>query len=160
MKQFIGFIGFIALLVVAWVSMLGPQGGMGGIPQQEVDLLPSVTFLGEGPGTFTHDPENTFVIKYRRNNYKNETGESYTTDSNERVWSFNFVPDDGVYPYHSTESFGPVKMGCVIQFVQIDDDVDERINSFSVNADKVYTVAQGMVTYGSFIVPRDGELIF
>ena len=67
MKQFIGFLGFIALLIFAWVSMIGPRGGTGGIPQQEVDLLPEVTFLGEGPGTFNIDPDHTFVIKYRRN---------------------------------------------------------------------------------------------
>ena len=160
MKQFIGFLGFIALLIFAWVSMIGPRGGTGGIPQQEVDLLPEVTFLGEGPGTFNIDPDHTFVIKYRRNNYKNEPGPEYTAEPGERVWSFSFVPDDGVYPYHSTESFGPVTMGCVIQFVQIDDDVDERINHFAVNDTEIYTVAQGMVTYGSFIVSKNGELIF
>ncbi len=160
MKQFIGFLGFIALLAVAWVSVMGPSGGMGGVPQQEVDLLPDVTFLGEGPATFTIDADHVFVIKYRRNNYKNEPGPTYTAEPGERVWSFSFVPDDGVYPYHSQESFGPVAAGCVIQFVQIDDDVDERINYFDVNSTRVYTVAQGMVTYGSFIVPLSGELVF
>ena len=160
MKQFIGFLGFIALLIFAWMSMIGPRGGTGGIPQQEVDLLPEVTFLGEGPATFTIDPSHTFVIKYRRNNYKNEPGPEYTAEPGERVWSFSFVPDDGVYPYHSIESFGPVTMGCVVQFVQIDDDVDERINHFAVNDTKIYTVAQGMVTYGSFIVSQNGELLF
>ena len=78
MKQFIGFLGFIALLAVAWVSVIGPSGGMGGVPQQEVDLLPDVTFLGEGPATFTIDADHVFVIKYRRNNYKNEPGPTYT----------------------------------------------------------------------------------
>ena len=160
MKQFIGFLGFIALLAVAWVSMMGPSGGMGGVPQQEVDLLPDVTFLGEGPATFTTAEDHVFVVKYRRNNYKNVDGPTYTAEPGERVWSFSFVPPDGVYPYHSTESFGPVAAGCVVQFVQIDDDVDERINYFNVNSQQVYTVTQGMVTYGSFTVPISGELIF
>jgi len=150
----------MALLIFAWMSMIGPLGGAGGIPQQEVDLLPEVTFLGEGPATFTIAEDQWFVIKYRRNNYRNQEGPEYTALPGERVWSFSFVPDDGVYPYHSMESFGPVTVGCVIQFVQIDDDVDERINYFDVSGTRIYTVAQGMVTYGSFIVPKDGELVF
>ena len=160
MKQFVGFLGFIALLIVSWVSMMGPQGAAGGVPRQEVPLLPDVTFLGEGPATFNIEEDHTFVIKYRRNNYKNEPGPQYTAEPGERVWSFSFVPDEGVYPYHETVSFGPVQIGCVVQFVQIDDDVDERINDFAVNSNSVYTVAQGMVTYGAFIVPANGELIF
>ena len=160
MKQFVGFLGFIALLIVSWVSMMGPQGAAGGVPRQEVPLLPDVTFLGEGPATFNIEEDHTFVIKYRRNNYKNEPGPQYTAEPGERVWSFSFWPDEGVYPYHETVSFGPVQIGCVVQFVQIDDDVDERINDFAVNSNSVYTVAQGMVTYGAFIVPANGELIF
>ena len=155
MKQFIGFLGFIALLAVAWVSVIGPSGGMGGVPRQEVDLLPDVTFLGEGPATFTIEPDHTFVIKYRRNNYKNEPGPTYTALPGERVWSFSFVPDDGVYPYHSVESFGPVTAGCVVQFVQIDDDVDERINHFDVNSLRVYTC----LLYTSQSNPRLSALV-
>ena len=44
------------------------------IRDREVPLLPDVTFLGEGPATFNIEEDHTFVIKYRRNNYKNELG--------------------------------------------------------------------------------------
>ncbi len=44
--------------------------------------------------------------------------------------------------------------------MQIDDDVDTRINHFYVDGVLVHTVAQGMVTYGSFVVPASGLLTF
>lgn len=160
MKQSIGFLGFVALMVLAWVSMMGPRESAGGVNRQEVPELPSVSFLGEGPGTFTIDPSHTFVIKYRRNDYKEEPGPTYDAKNGERVWDFNFVPDNEAILYSEEHDWGPVEMGCIIQYVQIDDDVDERINHFFVNGANIHTVNQGMVTYGSFTIPANGNLIF
>jgi hypothetical protein len=47
-----------------------------------------------------------------------------------------------------------------VEYGQIDDDVDNRINRFFINGNVVHEVAQGMVTYGSFVVPETGELTF
>src|SRR5690606_8045742 len=114
----------------------------------------------EGPATFNIDPDHTFVIKYRRNDYKEEQGPTYEAKNGERVWDFSFVPANEAILYSEEQSFGPVEAGCIVQYVQIDDDVDDRINHFFVNGANIHTVNQGMVTYGDFIVPSDGELIF
>ena len=161
MKQIIAFLGFIALLIVAWVSMMGsPAITPGSMPQQEVPVLPQVRYLGEAGGPLTIDPDHTFVIKYRRNDYKELPGPTYTAEVGERVWDFDFIPGGEVILYGEGVSFGFAKAGCIVDFVQIDDDVDDRINYFYVNGKLVHTVVQGMVTYGTFVVPEDGEITF
>lgn len=160
MKQSIGFLGFITLLVIAWVSMTGPQATSLTSTLQEVPSLPVVSFLGEGIATHTINPDHIFVIKYRRNDYKELPGPTYTAKENERVWDFSETDSAGVPHYKELVVFGPVEAGCLTEFVQIDDDVDDRINYFYVNGVEVHTVTQGMVTYGSFVVPEDGELTF
>ena len=160
MKQTIGFLGFISLLLVAWVGMIGPQAGFLGAPLQEVPTLPQVVFLGEGGTTYNIDPDHVFVIKFRRNEYKVVPGPKATVPANQRVWDFSVTDVAGVPHYKEVVPFGDVQAGCVIDFVQIDDDVDDRINHFYVNDVNIHTVAQGMVTYGSFVVPEDGSLTF
>lgn len=160
MKQSIGFLGFIALMVVAWVSMMGPREATLDGPRQEVPNLPQVTYLGEGEASYTINPDHTFVIKYRRNDYKEEPGPTYNAKGNERVWDFEFTPTDGVFLYHQEASFGLFEAGCVVEYIQIDDDPDDRINHFFVNGELVHTVNQGMVSSGSFIIPVNGELTF
>lgn len=160
MKQSIGFLGFIGLLIIAWVSMMGPRGADLGTPRQEVPDLPSVTFLGEGPGTFTIDPAHTFVVKWRANQYKEEQGPTYNALSGERVWDFSFTPDDGVILFHEDQNYGYLDAGCVVNYVQIDDDIDNRINHFFIDGVIIHTVPQGMVTHGTFIVPEGGVLTF
>ena len=160
MKQSIGFLGFIALMVIAWVSMMGPREASTGMSYQEVPNLPQVTFLGEGVATYNINPDHIFVIKYRLNDYREEPGPTYTAKVNERVWDFSEADAAGIPHYKELVPFGPVQAGCITEFVQIDDDPDDRINHFYVNDIEVHTVAQGMVTYGSFVVPEDGELTF
>ena len=93
MKQTIAFFGFIALLIVAWVSMMGsPAITPGSSPEQEVPFLPQVSYLGEAGGPLTINPDHTFVIKYRRNDYKELPGRTYKTWAVERVWEFDFIP--------------------------------------------------------------------
>lgn len=50
--------------------------------------------------------------------------------------------------------------GCEVVYVQIEDNVDNRRNSFFINGDPVHMVEQGWVTYGSFVAPEAGELTF
>ncbi|WP_374686726.1 hypothetical protein [Promineifilum sp.] len=128
--------------------------------RQEVPTLPEIIFLGEGPATFNIDSNHKFIIKYGRNHYRPADGPTYTAVAGERVWSFSFLPEGGVDAYHRTVDFGFVDAGCVIQFAQIDDDIDERINEFSLSGNGLYTVPQGMVTYGSFMIPTTGQLTF
>lgn len=147
-------------MVVAWISMMGPANSSLETPRQEVPSLPQVAYLGEGEMTHTINPDHTFVIKYRRNDYKELPGPTYKSQSHERVWDFQFTPDNGVILYHQEQIFGSYSQGCVIEYVQIDDDEDDRINHFYVNGTMVHTVNQGMVTYGSFVVPTDGIVSF
>jgi len=159
-KQTIGFLGFISLLLVAWVGMIGPQADFLGAPMQQVPTLPQVTFLGEGGETYNINPDHVFVIKFRRNEYRTADGPTVTVPAGQRVWDFSATDVAGVPHYKELVPFGDVEAGCVIDFVQIDDDVDDRINHFYVNDINVHTVAQGMVTYGTFIVPENGFLTF
>ena len=159
-KQTIGFLGFISLLLVAWVGMIGPQADFLGAPMQQVPTLPQVTFLGEGGETYNINPDHVFVIKFRRNEYRTADGPTVTVPAGQRVWDFSVTDVAGVPHYKELVPFGDVEAGCVIDFVQIDDDVDDRINHFYVNDINVHTVAQGMVTYGTFIVPENGFLTF
>jgi hypothetical protein len=158
------FIGIMILLLLGWAGVKGleldAQRPLSRFLFQEVPILPSIVYLGEGAATHTIDPAHTFVIKYRANDYKTEPGPTYTSRARERVWEFSEVPDDGIILYDQWENFGPVTAGCVIQYAQIDDDVDSRINHFYLNGIIVHTVAQGMVSYGSFVIPEDGELMF
>lgn len=140
--------------------MMRPQETALDVPQQEVPSLPSVSFLGTGPATFTIDPNHTFVIKYRLNDYKEEPGPTYNALPNERVWDFQFVPEGELIHYRELVDFGPVTAGCLIEYVQIDDDVDDRINFFSINGVQVHTVNQGMVIRGSFVASTNGQLTF
>ncbi|MCL4803780.1 MAG: hypothetical protein KJ046_05735 [Anaerolineae bacterium] len=160
MKQTFGFLGFIALMVVAWVSMMRPGAATISSSLQEVPHLPQVSFLGEGVADYTIDPSHVFVVKYRRNDYKEVPGPTYTAKVNERVWDFSETDSAGVPHYKELVPFGPVQKGCVTEFVQIDDDIDDRINYFYVNGVEVHTVTQGMVTYGSFVIPENGDLTF
>jgi hypothetical protein len=127
---------------------------------QEVPSLPQVTFLGEGGTTYNINPEHVFVVKFRRNEYKTVPGPTYEAKPNERVWDFSDTHAAGVPHYKELVEFGMVQAGCITEFVQIDDDPDDRINHFYVNGVEVYTVEQGMVTYGEFVIPEDGSLTF
>lgn len=160
MKQILGFLGFIGLIVIAWVSMIGPREASLGVGRQEVPQLPSASFLGEGPATFTIDSTHTFVIKTLSAVYMQVPGPTYTAQAGERVWDFEFVPDDGVILFHEEQNYGFVEPGCVIQYIQIDDDIDNRINHFYLDGILIHTVAQGMITFGNFIIPAGGVLTF
>jgi hypothetical protein len=130
------------------------------VPQQS-GVLPEVVFLGEGPATFEIDPNYHFIVK--RNSpftLSFVPGPIYEARNRERVWSTTFIPEGGVQLYEQEASFGTVEAGCLVEYGQIDDDIDNRINRFFLNGNVIHEVAQGMVTYGSFVVPETGLLTF
>ncbi|HRW11368.1 MAG TPA: hypothetical protein P5121_39990, partial [Caldilineaceae bacterium] len=106
-------------------------------------------------------PDLEFFVKRNSGNvYRIEPAPSYSATANERVWSTDFVPEGGVILYDEETNFGQVTAGCQIDYVQIDDDVDGRINRFYIDGNFVHEVEQGKVTYGSFVADATGELTF
>src|SRR5215208_3869254 len=57
--------------------------------------LPQITFLGQGPQTFTIQPPLKFLVKTYQNGeflFVTHDGPTYKTELNERVWTINIVP--------------------------------------------------------------------
>lgn len=125
--------------------------------------LPDIDFLGEGPETFTVEPPLKLLVKTYENGeflFVLHEENSYTAQRSERVWSTNFLPEESIRLFDEERSFGSVEAGCEVNYVQIEDNLDDRRNSFYINGTLLQTVEQGMVTYGSFTVPESGELTF
>ena len=151
--------GFLTLLFFAHPVTARPEK-IQPLPQSS---LPTITFLGEGPQTFTIAPPLLFLIK--ANNGKNfifvtRDGPTYQAKAQERVWSIDVAPTESFRLFDEGRSYGSVVAGCVVNYVQIEDNVDNRRNSFYINGNLIQTVEQGMVTYGSFTAPVAGELTF
>lgn len=125
--------------------------------------LPQITFLGQGPQTFTVEPPLKLLVKTYQNGqflFVAHDEPEYTAKANERVWTIDVVPDEPIRLFDEEKSFGNVVAGCVINYVQIEDNIDTRRNTFYINGNVLQVVEQGWVTYGSFTVPEDGELTF
>ncbi|MCA9952286.1 MAG: hypothetical protein KDE48_21695 [Anaerolineales bacterium] len=118
--------------------------------------VPSVEYLGQ-TGTFTVAPGLNFIVK-RLNPFRfdYESGPIYTAAPDEYVW----VTSNGVPPaeYHSWLDFGEVFDGCKIEYLAIDDNVDDRINQFYLDDTPIYEMPQGMVTSGEFTISGEGNL--
>lgn len=157
----------VLLSVFAGVWLVGlraqratPAAGEAAL-QEVTERLPVIEFLGTGPGTFTIPADYTFVIKaLGGNRYRTQSGPTFSTSVANRVWSFDFVPANEVILYDGGVDFGDIQAGCLVEYAQIDDDVDSRINRFFINGEVVEVVEQGLVTYGSFIAPQSGDLTF
>lgn len=129
----------------------------------EQSSLPNVTFLGQGPATFTVEPPLQFLVKTYQDGeflFVPDEGPEYTAKANERVWTIDVVPSESIRLFHEGKSFGNVEAGCVVNYVQIEDNPDTRRNTFFINGDTLQVVEQGWVTYGTFTVPVAGELTF
>jgi len=125
--------------------------------------LPQIVFLGEGPQTFTIEPPLKLLVKTYQNGvflFVAHDEPSYQAVRGERVWSTNFVPNESIRLFDESRSYGNVPAGCVVNFVQIEDNIDARRNTFFINGNVLHVVEQGMVTYGTFTVPEAGELTF
>lgn len=155
-----GLAGLLAVHSIAAAST-GARGHASPLTLQET--LPQIEFLGEGPGTFTLDPPLKFLVKtYDDGEFLFITVDppTYEAERRERVWSIDREPEESIRLFHEERSYGEVEAGCIVNFVQIEDNVDDRRNTFFINGDELHVVEQGMVTYGSFTVPEDGELTF
>lgn len=125
--------------------------------------LPHITFLGEGPNTFTVQPPLKFLIKTYQNGeflFITQDGPTYQAKKSERVWTTDFVPTESIRLFHQSKNYGNFPAGCVINYVQIEDNIDTRRNTFYLNGQVLQVVDQGMVTYGSVTLPEAGALTF
>lgn len=154
----------IFLLIAAVLSISTTVFALSGDPRPlQQSSLPQITFLGEGPGTFTVEPPLELLVKTYIDGvflFVPHTEPSYEARSGERVWTIDFVPDEPMRLFDEGKSYGNVAAGCVVNYVQIEDNLDTRRNTFFINGNVLQVVEQGMVTYGSFTVPEDGELTF
>lgn len=113
-----------------------------------VEELPSVAFLGEGPGTYHARPGERILVKRRYPTFEFVwlDATTYTTTSDiERVWSSSAPFEDD---YHTVLNLGLVNKGAVVSYVAIDDDDDGRLNKFMLDGTVVHTMSQGMVLKG------------
>jgi hypothetical protein len=149
MKRLIGFVILIAV-VSLWILSLRQVGSIvpGGVPAAE--------YLGED-GSFSIDPSLNFVVKRKPFHFDSVPGPDYTAVDKERVWSSTAGEAPESY-FEVWAEFGPVTAGCVVEYLSIDDDPDDRINHFYINDTPVYEVPQGMVSRGRFVVQSGGAL--
>ncbi|NLG95741.1 MAG: hypothetical protein GX491_00115 [Chloroflexi bacterium] len=155
--------GLAGLLAIHTIAAASTSARVHALPLTLQGSLPQIEFLGEGPGTFTLEPPLKFLVKtYDDGEFLFITVDppTYEAERRERVWSIDREPEESIRLFHEERSYGEVEAGCVVNFVQIEDNVDDRRNTFFINGEELHVVEQGMVTYGSFTVPEDGELTF
>ena len=150
MKRISIIFGSVALLVLLSLASDGIAQG---------DSLPELRYLGEGPGTFD-TPLDNFIVKTRPFDFRFVSGPTYEASSGERVWGSRGTDMAPPAEWDIVVDLGQVEEGCIAEYVGIDDDVDDRINSFELDGEVIETVTQGMDFGGSFVVPRDGDLTF
>jgi hypothetical protein len=122
--------------------------------------LPTVAFLGES-GQFSVGEGYNFIVKARHPfRFVFMPGPDYTAREGERVWSVLGDVDAPRAEHQVTTTVGMVAKDCIIEFVAIDDDEDERINHFLLDGQPIYTMGQGMVTRGRFAAPWAGMLSY
>jgi hypothetical protein len=148
----------IAFLVIALALVVVLSFAIGG--SAKANSLPEVEFLGEGAGTYDTTLDD-FIVKVNNPfNFVFQPGPTYTTTQNERVYSVRGANQAPPPVWEETVDLGPVTAGCVVSYVGIDDNPDDRINYFYVNDTLVEEVEQGWTFGGSFTVPEDGQLKF
>lgn len=151
------------LLIVLLMSIPTSVSALPDVSPVQQSSLPQITFLGQGPGTFTVEPPLKLLVKTYQDGeflFVAHDEVSYTAKANERVWTIDVVPDEPIRLFDELKSFGTVQAGCVVNYVQIEDNIDTRRNTFFINGNPLQVVEQGWVTYGTFTVPENGELTF
>ncbi len=156
--------GILMLAIAGWVNTFQSQDVMGDltleVPQQ-VEELPDITWLGEGPGTYTVEPGYEFLVKHAGwIEYTIDPAPTYEATAGERVWSINDVEILGYTIYDGAIDFGTIEAGCLVEYVQIDDDIDDRRNTWYIDDEPIQVVEQGMVVYEDFVAPISGDLVF
>lgn len=126
----------------------------------QVQNLPGVEFLGNGPGSFAVGEGLDFLVKRPVYSFNIEPGPTYTAANRERVWAISAFNSAPPALFDETVDLGEVPAGCVVEYIGIDDDEDGRINAFYLDGNEIHTVTQGMVFSGEFTVASAGRLTF
>lgn len=148
-------VGVFLLGALFWLQSLAQMGRA--VPG---GAGPSLQFLGEG-GTYTVGEGTNFLVKRTAPfMFFTMPGPTYTAKDGERVWAMS-GDDTPPEPLNKvTRPMGMVQPGCVVEYTTVDDDVDDRIDYFLLNGNRVYTIPQGMVSSGSFVVGTAGTLSY
>jgi hypothetical protein len=124
--------------------------------------FPAAVFVGEGPLSVSMTEGKNYVLK-PKGGLKFElilgSDQNYELPNSARLWETNANMAPTVL-YQQTINLGQVEAGCIIDYLQLDDDIDSRVNHFSINGVQAHTVAQGMAVKGNFVVSAIGELEF
>lgn len=127
---------------------------------QTSSVLPVLEYLGKGEADY-NEPDWNFIVK-RLNPFRFdfEPGPEYHAFANEHVWRSQNTGGGPPAVYHNDFVVGPIPAGCVIRYIAIDDQVDDRINYFLLDGQFIHTMPQGMVVSGEFIAPAAGILSY
>ena len=145
---------FIFISVALWIQSMRQVG------TSDSQQLPGLEFLGEGPAEYTVGSLENFVVKRLPYRFDFEPGPTYTAVGKERVWSISGLNSAPPALWDEAIDLGDRPAGCVVEYIGIDDDVDNRINHFYLDGVEIETVTQGMVFSGNFVLPNDGDLTF
>ena len=99
---------------------------------------PSIEYLGEG-GSFTVDAGRHFIVK-RVNPFRfvNEPGPTYDAAPGERVWAGTVGAPAAIR--ETWIRFGNLPEDCKVSYTAIDDDPDDRLNTFYVDGEEIHTM--------------------
>lgn len=150
MKKFAAVVPFLGIVILVVFLISGSA---------RADSLPEVIFLGDGPGSF-NTPLDNFIVKVLPFDFLFVPGPTYKASANQRVWGVRGANQAPPAEWHKVVDLGQVQKGCISSYIGIDDDIDDRINSFVLDGETIEVVEQGMVFKGSFEIPRDGNLVF
>lgn len=118
---------------------------------------PDLEYLGEG-GSYTIAAGKQFIVKQKGPFvFVNRSGPSYDAKADERVWAATMGAPAAILP-GTWLDYGDVPENCDISYMAIDDDVDDRTNTFYIGGTAVHEMAQGMVTGGQFKTSKAGNL--
>ncbi len=141
------------VILASWIQSMRQEAG----PTQD---LPGIEYLGQGPAEYDIGAFKSFIVKRTPYRFDSEPGPTYTAVNNERVWSISVLNAVPTAYWDDWIELGTIPAGCVVEYIGIDDDPDDRINKFYLDDEVVKTVTQGLVFSGSFITPRAGNLRF
>lgn len=153
MRKSILSLGALLVILVAIILL--------SLPVRAQQDLPQVEFIAEAPAegiVYTTTLDNFLVKRARQFKFVWVRGPTYEARAGERVWSYR-GPDGGLpVLWDEVLDLGPVQEGCVVHYVGIDDDVDNRRNTYYVDDTPVHVIEQGMTFQDSFVVPFSGNL--
>lgn len=154
MKQALS-IAVVALIAMGTLTTLQPAQAQTGCN------LPTVTYVGEGVGTYERGTADALLVKkFSPFRFVTVTADTYTSTkadgSPERVW---LLTGADAPPAHLGEriALGWFAAGTVVETVMIDDDDDVRLTTVVNEVLTVVTVLHPTMTQRiEFVVPHDG----